>query len=72
MKDELYEDRDTDCEMALEQKVQEVVDEAALVGWTRLEARAAIINIALNPMFAETENERSSFRLALVQRKGEH
>ena len=45
MKDEPYDDRETDCEMALEMKVDELVDECALVGWTRSEAMAAIVNV---------------------------
>jgi hypothetical protein len=68
MNDEHYEDRASDCEMALQMKVDELVDESALVGWTRSEAMAAIVNIALNQMFAETENERTNFRAkALVK-----
>jgi len=67
-KDEPYDDRDTDCELALETRIHDLVDEAALVGWTRSEAMAAIVNLALNQMFAETENDRTDFRLAMVHR----
>ena len=35
MNDEHYEDRASDCEMALQMKVDELVDRSALVGWTR-------------------------------------
>ena len=65
LKDEPYDDRDS---WLWRRGIHDLVDEAALVGWTRSEAMAAIVNLALNQMFAETENERTNFRLAIVHR----
>lgn len=64
IKDEAYDNRDTVGEL--------VVDEAALVGWTRSEAMAAIVDVALNQKFVEDEIERTNFRLVMRQRMVEH
>ena len=69
LKDKPYDDRETDCLIALEMRVHDVVDEAEAAGWARLEAMAAIASIALNQMFAEQEKEVTNSRLAEAQGK---
>jgi hypothetical protein len=70
--DEPYENRESDCELALELDVHEVVDLAEKAGWSRSEALAAIANVCLNHMFAEQENELTTFRVAQALGKVEH
>ncbi|MGO4438878.1 hypothetical protein [Rhizobium sp. RAF56] len=72
MQPEPYEDRASDCEMAVEMKVHELVDQVVAVGWNRKEAMAAIANVILNEMFALQENEQTNVRLAEALGKVEH
>jgi hypothetical protein len=72
MLDQPYDDRESDCQLAIELQVHQLVDLAVAAGWKRTEAMAAIANVALDQMFAEQENQQSSFRVAQALGKVEH
>ncbi len=41
-----YDDRFLDCQEAIENKIQQVMEEAIRAGWTREEAAAALVEVA--------------------------
>jgi hypothetical protein len=67
-----YEDRGSDCELALDVEVQEVIDHAVRVGWKRTEAMKAIVNLVLSKMAADAENRLTKFRVAQALDSVEH
>jgi hypothetical protein len=60
-----YPDRFTDCQMAIEDAVLQLVGEAQLAGWNRAEVLAAIIEVADNTSLALDENERLDVEIHL-------
>jgi hypothetical protein len=71
MKD-TYDDRDSDCQMALDVTLKQVIDNAETAGWKRIEVMTAIINLAINFLAAEAKNGRTDFRIAQALGRVEH
>jgi hypothetical protein len=65
-------DRSDDCQLALEAKLQELIDQAMAAGWERAEAMAAITNLAINLMVADLQNTRTSLCIAQALGRVEH
>lgn len=58
-----YPDRETDCQMAVEDLVLEIVDAAHLAGWGKAEVLAAIIDVADNTSLALDETVAESVKI---------
>lgn len=56
-KPEEYPDRDLDCQMAMEEHFQVLIDAAESSGWTREEAIDAVAELARNQTSADHEND---------------
>jgi hypothetical protein len=67
-----YPERSSDCELALEVQLQELIDRALAAGWERKEAIAAIANIAIRFMVTDAENKGTDFCIAAALGKVEH
>lgn len=52
-----YPDRDIDCQRALEEHFQELIEAAERSGWTREEAISAVSELARNQTSADNEND---------------
>jgi hypothetical protein len=70
--DRPYPDRSDDCQLALEVKLQELIDQAMAAGWESAEAIAAITNLAINLMVADLRNTRTSLSIAQALGRVEH
>lgn len=56
-KDEPYPDRDLDCQMAMDEHFQELIEAAGQSGWSREEAISAVAELARNQISADYEND---------------
>jgi hypothetical protein len=68
----IYDDRDSDCQMALDVTLKRMIDNAETAGWKRVEVMTAIINLAINFLAAEAKNMRTDFRIAQALGRIEH
>lgn len=48
-----YPDRDIDCQAAIAGKLVEAIDEAEAVGWDRMEAARAVVQVAIKLQMGE-------------------
>jgi hypothetical protein len=55
-----YDDRFLDCQEAIENKIQQVMEEAIHAGWTREEAAAALVEVADLVMELAIENRKDA------------
>lgn len=55
-----YDDRFLDCQEAIENKIQQVMEEAIRAGWTREEAAAALVEVADLVMELAIENRKDA------------
>ncbi len=56
----LYEDRDIDCQEALEAGLMTLVDRAEAAGWLRIEAYAALVELIDHHAMADQARELSA------------
>ncbi|MCV9967412.1 hypothetical protein OIU34_36885 [Pararhizobium sp. BT-229] len=55
-----YDDRFLDCQEAIANKIQQVMEEAIRAGWTREEAAAALVEVADLVMELAIENRKDA------------
>ena len=55
-----YADRFLDCQEAIENKIQQVMEDAIRAGWTREEAAAALVEVADLVMELAIENRKDA------------
>lgn len=58
-----YPDRELDCQMAMEDHFQELIEAAEQSGWTREEAIVAVAELAKAQAMADDENEATDLAI---------
>lgn len=62
-----YDDRNLDCQEALEDDIQELLGRATAAGWSMTEALVAVSDVADHLMIAEQENRKVDARIAQLR-----
>ena len=62
-----YDDRNLDCQEALEDDIQELLGRATAAGWSMTEALVAVSDVADHLMIADQENRKVDARIAQLR-----
>jgi hypothetical protein len=59
-----FPDRNTDCQLALEPHLQDLIDQATAAGWERSEVTTAIATLTMGFLIADLENNQTDLHIA--------
>ena len=65
----VFEDRDIDCEFALEPAFQRLADDAITAGWTEREVERALFNLGKAYLMSRIERARTNAAVAHARSK---